>query len=85
MTVSKLSLILWSDKSLNMPKVEIQSPEELIVQHLEDNGQKLSWLADKIGLTAGHLHSVLKGVDFTKRELTEDNRKKINEALGTNY
>lgn len=68
-----------------MPKIEIATPEELIVQHLADNGQKLSWLADKIGVTAGHLHSVLKGVDFTKRELTEDNRRKINEALKTDY
>jgi len=68
-----------------MPKVETQTPEELIVQHLENNGQKLTWLAEKIGCTTGHLHSVLKGVDFTKRELTEENRKKINEALGTDY
>lgn len=62
-----------------------KSPEELIVEHMENNGQKLSWLADKIGLTPGHLHSVLKGVEFTKRELTEENRKKINSALGTDF
>ena len=61
------------------------TPEERIVKHLEDNGQKLSWLAKKIGVTVGHLHSVLKGVDFTKRELTEENRRKINEALNTDY
>ena len=68
-----------------MPKIEVATPEELIVQHLVDNGQKLSWLAAKIGLTPGHLHSVLKGVDYTKRELTEENRRKINAALGTDY
>jgi hypothetical protein len=61
------------------------SVEEKIVQHLENNGQKLSWLADKIEVTAGHLHSVLKGDKDTKRTLTEDNLKKINEALGTDF
>lgn len=68
-----------------MPNTMIKSPEELIVEHLENNGQKLSWLAEKIGLTPGHLHSVLKGVDFTKRELTEENRQKINQALNTDF
>lgn len=68
-----------------MPKVMTKSPEKQIVEHLENNGQKLSWLADRIGITPGHLHSVLKGVEFTKRELTEENRQKINQALGTNY
>lgn len=62
-----------------------KTPEMMIVEHLENNGQKLSWLADKIGCTAGHLHSVLKGVDFTKRELTDENRTKINQALGTDF
>lgn len=62
-----------------------KSPEELIVAHLENNGQKLSWLADKIGCTPGHLHSVLKGFKYTKRELTEENRLKINQALGTEF
>ena len=61
------------------------TPEELIVAHLEANGQKFSWLADKIGVTAGHLHSVLKGVENTKRELTDENLEKINEALGTKF
>lgn len=59
--------------------------EEKIVKHLSENGQKMNWLADKIGVTAGHLHSVLKGENFSKRELTQENRNKINEALGTNY
>lgn len=59
--------------------------EQKIVAHLSDNGQKMSWLAEKIGLTTGHLHSVLKGVGTVKRELTEENRVKINETLGTNY
>ena len=59
--------------------------EQKIVNHLSDNGQKLSWLASKIGITTGHLHSVLKGEGSVKRELTTKNRNKINETLGTNY
>ncbi len=62
-----------------------ETPEMLIVKHMEDNGQKMSWLASKVGVTPGHLHSVLKGEGFVKRELTDENRNKINEALGTNY
>jgi len=61
------------------------SAEQLIVKHLDENGQKLSWLAKKIQVTPGHLHSVLKGEGYTKRELTDENRAKINAVLGTNY
>lgn len=59
--------------------------EQKIIAHLSENGQKLSWLAEKVGITTGHLHSVLKGEGTVKRELTEKNRIKINETLGTNY
>lgn len=59
--------------------------EQRIVRHLNENGQKMNWLADKIGVTAGHLHSVLKGENNVKRDLTEENRNKINEVLGTNF
>lgn len=59
--------------------------EQRIVRHLNENGQKMNWLAEKIGVTAGHLHSVLKGENNVKRDLTEENRTKINEALGTNF
>lgn len=68
-----------------MVKTKTLTPEQKIVAHLSDNGQKMSWLANKIGLTSGHLHSVLKGEDFTKRELTKENREKINNILGTDY
>lgn len=73
------------DKTFLMPKTMVKTPEELIVEHLDANGQKLSWLADKIQCSVGHLHSVLKGDEFRKRELTEENRKRINEALGTDF
>lgn len=68
-----------------MAKVKEQTPEQKIVAHLEDNGQMLSWLANKIGISAGHLHSVLKGEGETKRSLTELSRQKINEVLNTDY
>lgn len=70
---------------MQMAKTATLSIEERIVSHLKDNGQKMSWLADKIGVSPGHLHSVLKGEDFVKRELTDENRIKINEVLGTNF
>ncbi len=59
--------------------------EQLIVKHLDENGQKMNWLAKKIDVTVGHLYCVLKGKDNVKRELTDANRNKINEVLGTNY
>lgn len=68
-----------------MAETITKTPEELIVEHLQENGQKFSWLADKIGVTSGHLHSVLKGLGFSKRELTKENLKKINDALGTKF
>lgn len=59
--------------------------EEKIVKHLEDNGQKNSWLAKKLGCTPTHLHFVLKGNKSSKRELTPENLKIINDALKTNF
>lgn len=61
------------------------STEKLILEHLEEHGQKMSWLADKIGVTPGHLYHVLKGHKGIKRTLSEKNRKKINEILKTDY
>ena len=61
-----------------MATVVNKTPEEMIVEHLENNGQKFSWLAEKVGITSGHLHSVLKGVGFSKRELTERRLTKYN-------
>ncbi len=70
---------------MQMAKTATLSIEEQIVKHLFDNGQKMNWLADKMQVSAGHLHSVLKGEGSVKRELTEENRIKINEVLGTNF
>lgn len=68
-----------------MAKTIALSVEEKIVLHLKENGQKMSWLATKLNITPGHLHSVLKGEGINKRDLSEDNRIKINELLGTNF
>ena len=68
-----------------MASIDTKSAEELIVEHLENNGQKMSWLAERIGVTGGHLHSVLKGEGNVKRELTDENLSLINEALGTKF
>ena len=68
-----------------MPKVKEVTTEQKIITHLEENGQMLTWLADKIDVTVGHLHSVLKGKDGVKRTLTEDLLIKINAALKTDF
>jgi lambda repressor-like predicted transcriptional regulator len=68
-----------------MGKVKVSTVEQQILAHLNDNGQKLSWLAEKTGVSVGHLHSVLKGRSGVKRTLTEENKAKINQALNTNY
>lgn len=59
--------------------------EKQIVKHLKDNGQKLSWLAGKIGLSAPHLYQTLKGSPKLKRKLTDENLAQINEALRTEF
>ncbi len=68
-----------------MEQTVTKTPEELIVGHLEANGQKYTWLADKLELSVGHLHLVLKGKGDDKKVLTEKNLNKINEALGTKF
>lgn len=48
---------------------------------MEANGQKLTWLAAQIGISVGHLHSVLKGKGHRKQPLTDENKAKIAQAL----
>ena len=55
---SKL-IITWLQQKLKLPK-------KLIVEHLENNGQKLNWLASQCGVSVSHLHFVLKGKDGVK-------------------
>ena len=72
-------------KFKKMAKQKEKTTELLIVEHLKKNGQKMSWLAKQIGVSQGHLHSVLKGDMYKKRELTPENREKINTVLNTNF
>lgn len=56
-----------------------------ILTYLEETLQrKLPWLANKTGISYGHLYFILKNKE-EKRKLTEDNLSLINKALGTNF
>ena len=68
-----------------MKKEKELTVEEKILNHLDENGQMLKWLASKVGISVGHLHSVLKGKRGVKRSLTHANKEKINNALNTNF
>lgn len=69
-----------------MSTVVNKTPEKLILERLQENGQKMSWLALKVGLSTGHLHSVLKGKNKkNKRNLTDEIRNNINIVLGTDF
>ena len=59
--------------------------EQEIVDYLAENGQKISWLGKKLGVSVGHISLVLKGEGNLKRDLTQNNLDKINEALRTNF
>lgn len=68
-----------------MAKQRTMTTEEKILAHLKENGQMLIWLSGKIGVSVGHLHSVLKGKDGVKRTLTKENKDKINKVLNTSF
>lgn len=72
-------------KKKSMATIKTLTPEEQIVNHLEENGQKFIWLAQKLELSVGHLSLVLKAQGADKRDLTPDNLSKINEILGTDF
>lgn len=62
-------------------KEALKTVEERIVEYLASKGIMLSWLANTIDISVGHLHHVLKGEGNLKRELTDENLEKINKAL----
>ena len=72
-------------KQEKMVKEKQLTVEQKIVKYLSENGQKMNWLAKKIGVSSGHLHAVLKGENNVKRELTQSNLQKINTALNTDF
>lgn len=55
---------------------------ELINAKMEDEGRTLTWLAERTEINYNTLHSCIKRKLFT---LSEENLKKINTALGTNF
>lgn len=58
-----------------------KDPRDLIVEYLKERGIKRTWLVDKLKLSDSHISLVLS----KDRDLTDDNLKKINEILGTNF
>lgn len=48
---------------------------------LESKGTKQTWLADQTGISPEHISNILAD----RVLLTEENRKKINDVLGTDF
>jgi hypothetical protein len=61
------------------------TPEEQIVHHLKENGQKIQWLADRVGFSRQYIGLILTGKGKDKKRLTPEIREKINTVLKTNY
>lgn len=66
-------------------KIKPATVEKQILQHLKAKGIMLAWLARNINCSPGHLNFVLKGKGSKKRNLTQDNLVKINQALETSF
>lgn len=67
-------------KSQNMPATkQKKSIPERFREVLEDRGVKQAWLASKTGISPEHISNILAD----RVLLTEENKAKINEALGT--
>jgi plasmid maintenance system antidote protein VapI len=60
---------------------EQKSIPQLWKEVLEERGVKQSWLADKTKISPEHISNILAD----RVLLTEENRIKINEALGTYF
>lgn len=59
----------------------IEDARDLVLEHLRKFGIKQTWLADKLGISDGHLTLIFQ----KERDLTESNLEKINDALGTDF
>jgi plasmid maintenance system antidote protein VapI len=62
-------------------KKEKKTIQEKWREYLESKGTKQTWLADQTGISQEHISNILAG----RVLLTEENRKKINDTLGTDY
>lgn len=58
-----------------------KTPQENWKEVLEERGVKQTWLAEKTGISPEHISNILIGRVF----LTDENKVKINAALGTNF
>ncbi|HUM52290.1 MAG TPA: hypothetical protein PK431_10760 [Chitinophagales bacterium] len=58
-----------------------EDARDLFSKHIADNGIKQTWVADKLGLSYGHFSLILK----KERDLSENNRTKLNALFSTNY
>ena len=60
---------------------EKKDTRDLISEYLKERGIKRQWLCDKLEFSPSHISLI-----FSKeRELSEKNRTKINEILGTDF
>lgn len=59
-----------------------QDVRDLIMNHLKSDGRRLPWLAEQTKLSYAHLYFILVRKE---RDLTEDNKDKINIILNTNF
>ena len=58
-----------------------KTPPEKWKEVLQERGVKQSWLAEKTDISPEHISNILAG----RVLLTDENKLKINEALGTNF
>lgn len=54
---------------------------EQIPKILKDNGFRMDWFLKSVGISRSHFYFIRKG----ERPLTEENKKKINEVLNTDF
>jgi hypothetical protein len=64
---------------------DLLTPEQKIVHHLEENGQKIQWLADRVGFSRQYIGLILTGKGKDKKRLTPEIREKINQVLKSDY
>lgn len=72
---------IFVKQSIYMRKKENQTIPEKIKSHLDQNGTKQIWLAEKAGISPAHISNVLAD----RVLLTEEVLQKINDVLGTDF
>jgi plasmid maintenance system antidote protein VapI len=64
-----------------MKEINEKTVPQKFKEHLELNGTKQTWLAQKTGISPEHISNILAD----RVLLTEENKDKINKVLGTNF